>query len=118
MKVQTRPLSPRPRFRRFALALAALAHMLAIVVAPIVEAAAERNAEAHVEDVGTRDHRYHSETTCIVCAGHPLVAITAPQVFRLTDASMRSPRPATFALPPLRRAAGAPVGSRAPPTIA
>jgi hypothetical protein len=118
MKVQTPPLGPRPRFRRLVLALAAIAHLAAIVVAPIVEASAERVSEPHVEESGTSKHHSHTETTCIVCAGHPLVAHTAPEAFRLTVASMRALPPATLAGPPPNRPAGAPVGSRAPPTIA
>ena len=117
MSVQ-RSLDSRSRFRRLVLALAAVAHMVAIVVAPVAEAAAERIAVVHVEEAGTSQHHAHTETTCIVCAGHPLVANTAPDVFRLTVGSMRVLPPATLAGPPLYRATGAPVGSRAPPTIA
>ena len=118
MKVQTSPLSPRSRFRRLVLVLAAVAHMVAIVVAPVAEAAAERVLVVHIEEAGTNQHHSHTETTCIVCAAHSLVAHTAPDAYRLTVASMRSLTPATLAGPALHRVAGAPVGSRAPPTIA
>ena len=118
MKVLTSLESRRSRFHRLVLALAAVAHMVAIVVAPVAEAAAERVTAAHVEEAGTSQHHSHTETTCIVCAGHPLVASTAPDAYRLTVATMRSRPPATLAGPTLHRAAGTPVGSRAPPSIA
>ena len=118
MKVQTSLQVPHARFRRLVLALAAIAHMVAIVVAPVAEAAAERLGVVHVEEAGTNLHHSHTETTCIVCAGHPLVANSAPEVFRLTVASMRALPPATLTGPSAQRAIGAPVGSRAPPTIA
>lgn len=118
MKVLTSLDYRRSRFHRLVLALAAVAHVVAIFVAPVAEAAAERVTVPHVEEAGTSQHHSHTETTCIVCAGHPLVANAAPEAYRLTVASMRSRPPATRAEPTLHRATGAPVGSRAPPSIA
>ncbi|HUF30272.1 MAG TPA: hypothetical protein VMM77_06365 [Gemmatimonadaceae bacterium] len=111
-------LDPRSRFRRLAVALAALAHVMAFVIAPVIGSTAERSAAAHVEQAGTSEHHAHSDATCIVCAAHSLVANASSDVFRLTAASMRDNLPAAFVLPTHIRVAGSPVGSRAPPNIA
>lgn len=117
MHVQNPPFGSRSRLRRLVLALAAVAHIVAIIMAPVVEAAADRVAVVHIEQAGTDQHHAHTETTCIVCAGHPLIANTAPDAYRLTVASMRPLPPAAFGTPSPHRAGGTPVGSRAPPTI-
>lgn len=118
MRVHSGPSFSRARFRRLALALAAIAHMLAIVVAPVAEAATDRTAAPHVEEAGTSQHHSHTETTCIVCAGHPLLANTAPAAYRLSVASMRLTAPAAFARHAPTPPTGTPLGSRAPPVIA
>ncbi len=118
MRVNSLFLDPRARFRQLAFAMAALAHVMAFVVAPVLASTAERSAAAHVEQAGTSEHHAHSNATCIVCASHTLVASTGNDVFRLTAASMRESLPAAFVLPSHVRAAGSPVGSRAPPEIA
>ena len=118
MRVNSMSLNPRSKFRRLALALAALAHVMAFVIAPVVASSAERSAAAHVEEAGTSEHHAHSDATCIVCASHTLVASTGNAVFRLTAASMRENLPAAFVLPSHIRAAASPVGSRAPPHFA
>ena len=118
MRVNSLFLNPRSRFRKLALAMAALAHVVAFAIAPVLASTAERSAAAHVEQAGTSEHHAHSDATCIVCAAHTLVAGTGSEVFRLTAASMRENLPAAFVLPSHVRAAGSPVGSRAPPNIA
>lgn len=118
MIVETHRISPHPPLRRVVLALAAVMHLLAVVVAPLVEAKAERVAVVHVEEEGTDRHHAHTETTCIVCAGHPLVANAAPSAYRVDLSSRLATIPAALSLLPTHSAGGAPVGSRAPPSTA
>jgi hypothetical protein len=115
--VHTSTPAPRSGLRRLALALAAIAHVLAVFVAPIADSSAERGIGVHVEEAGTSKHHSHVDTTCIVCA-HTLVAHAAPPAFRLGVAAMRTPVRADLFLHDTPIAGGAPVGSRAPPTIA
>ena len=117
MKVHFSTSTSRPRLRRFALALAAIAHVLAVFIAPIADGG-DRQVGAHVEEAGTSQHHSHVATTCIVCAGHPLVAHAAPDAFRLTVGSMRASSRAPLSVLPTLASTGAPVGSRAPPSIA
>lgn len=118
MTVQTHRFSPLSMRRRFVLALAALVHVLAIVIAPIVEATAERVSVVHVEEEGSSQHHAHTETTCVVCAAQPLMANGGPQAYRFDVSALRQTVPAAFALEPLQSATGSPVGSRAPPISA
>lgn len=104
--------------RRVVLAVAAVVHLLAIVIAPIVEAEADRVAVVHVEEVGTDQHHAHTETTCIVCAGHPLVANSTPSAYRIDMSSERATVTSALAHLPTLLAGGGPVGSRAPPSNA
>jgi hypothetical protein len=118
MTVQThrfRPLSVR---RRLVFALAAVVHLLAIVIGPVVEATAERESVVHVEEAGTSTHHAHTETTCIVCAAQPLLANGGPAAYRFDASVLRAVVPAAFVLPAPQSATGSPVGSRAPPIAA
>lgn len=117
MNVHTSTPAPRSRLRRFALALAAIAHVLAVFVAPIADGSAELGIGVHVEEAGTSQHHSHVDATCIVCA-HTLVAHAAPPAFRLGVAAMRTPARADLSLHDTPLAGGAPVGPRAPPSIA
>jgi hypothetical protein len=118
MMVNSHFQTSRSRSHRFALALAAIAHLLAIVIAPIADAATDRSMAPHVEEAGTSKHHSHADTTCIVCAAHTMVASASPEAFRLTVSSMRVTPPAQLSIDLPVRAAGAPVGTRAPPTVA
>jgi hypothetical protein len=118
MNVPQTTAPSRSRLRQFAFALAAIAHVLAVFVAPVAEASADRGIGVHVEEAGTSQHHSHVDATCIVCAGHPLVAHAAPEAFRLTVESMRTVSRADLALHPTPAPGGSPVGSRAPPSIA
>jgi hypothetical protein len=118
MMVHTFPQPPRSRLRRFALALAAVAHVLAVFVAPVAEAATERSMAPHAEEAGTSKHHSHTNSSCVICASHSLVASASPEIFRLTVASMRLAPPVELTHELAARATGAPVGSRAPPAIA
>jgi hypothetical protein len=114
------PTTPRPRsrFGRFAIALAAMAHLLAAFVAPMTDAGGERGLGVHVEEAGTSKHHSHVDSTCVVCAAHTLAVNPGTEVFRLSVASMRSRVPVSSALLPATASLGPPVGSRAPPNIA
>lgn len=118
MTVQTQRFRLPSVHRRLVFALAAVVHLLAIVIAPIVEATAERESVVHVEEAGTNKHHTHTKTTCIVCAAQPLITGGEPDAYRFDASAHRVIVPATFVVSSPLSAPGSPVGPRAPPIAA
>lgn len=119
MGVSTTALSRRFRFWRIASALALIAQIVTVAVAPSAEAIASHSAPVHVEAGGTHLHHSHNPADCPACLALALSASglpSLPAVPRLAGPLRAVPsaaRPAAITRP--RRIA--PHAPRAPPAI-
>ena len=71
-------LHRRPRTLRFAAALALLAQVVGVVVAPAADAYAREGPPTHVEAGGTHLHHEHNPATCPACIAIALSATSVP----------------------------------------
>lgn len=112
-------LHRRPRTLRLAAALALLAQVVAVAVAPVADVYAREGPPTHVEAAGTHQHHEHNPATCPACIAIALNATSVP------GTPVAAPVPAAHRLVPVSVASAPitaprrvePKAPRAPPRL-